>query len=111
MDSKALTTVLIVIICVLLFPLIIGAIAGVFGVLGSIIGGFFGLIGGLIGAIFGIIGGMIGAIFGAFGWIFDEPFHGVWLGGHFDSEDFLAVMVVVLVVVVVTRSNRVKSRR
>ena len=39
MESKALTTLLIIIACVFLFPVAIGILAGIFGILGGIIGG------------------------------------------------------------------------
>ncbi|HEU5146100.1 MAG TPA: hypothetical protein VFT90_05265 [Chryseosolibacter sp.] len=107
MDSKSVTTLLIVIICILLFPVIIGIIGGVFGVIGGIIGAVFGAIGGALGAIFGVIGAIFGAIFGVIGWIFDrdfywdEPFH------NFGS-DFATVLVLVIIVALVARSRSTK---
>lgn len=104
MDSKTLTTLLIVIVCILLFPLAIGIIGGVFGLFGSILGGIFGLIGGLFGVIFGVIGAILGAIFGVFGWVFDEH-HGGWPFNFFDGDLFTATLIVVIIVLLV-RSKR-----
>src|SRR5688572_2318297 len=53
--SSSTTTVLVVIVLLLSFPLWIG-----------LIGGLFGLVIGLFGAAFGIIAGVLGAIFGVF---------------------------------------------
>ena len=71
MDSKSVATLLIIIVCILLFPVAIGIIGGVFGLVGGILGAIFGAIGGVIGAIFGVIGAIFGAIFGFIGWLFD----------------------------------------
>lgn len=105
MDSKSLSTILIVIVCVLLFPLIIGIIGGVFGVVAGIIGAVFGAIGGAIGAVFGVIGAIFGAIFGIFGWIFgggDDYWHGPF---HFFDKDLFAAIALVIVAVLIVRSR------
>ena len=107
MDSKTLTTLFIVIVCILLLPLAIGIIGGVFGLIGTIIGGVFGLIGGLFGAVFGIIGSVFGAVFGFIGWLFGEPFH--WHGPDFFDGDIFAIVVVVLVVVMISRARRTRQ--
>lgn len=108
MDSKALTTVLIVIICVLLFPVAIGIVGGIFGLIGGVIGGIFGFIGGLFGLIVGAVASVFGAIFGLFGWMFNGHDHwGCWdcSFSFFDGE-VLAAAVLVLVIVMITRSKR-----
>jgi hypothetical protein len=104
MDSKTLTTVLIVIICVLLFPFLIGAIGGIVGLIGGIIGAVFGAIGGVIGAFFGLIAGIFGAIFGIFSWIFDGDFY--WDGPfHIFGSDVFTVIVLVIIAVLISRSR------
>jgi hypothetical protein len=104
MESKALTTVLIVILCALFIPAAIGIIGGVFGIVGSILGGIFGLIGGIFGGLMGLIGGFFGAVFGFFGWLFGAPFH--W---HFFGHDVLTIMVVIVVIVLLARSKNARS--
>ena len=107
MDSKTIATIMVVFICVLLFPVAIGIIGGVFGVIGGIIGGIVGLIGGIFGAIFGVIGSVFGAIFGIFGWIFGDHYH--WHGPiNFFNRDLFVVIALVLFVVFIARS---KARR
>ena len=105
MDPKTLTTLLIVIVCILLFPVILGVAGGIFGLVGSILGGVFGLIGGLFGAIFGLFGAIFGAFFGVFGWLFDGHYHAPWSHDFFDGDFFTAALIV-LVIVLVARSRR-----
>lgn len=109
MHSKTLTTVLIVIICVLLFPVVIGLIGGVFGIIGSIIGGLFGLIGGVFGAVFGLIGGLFAAVFSFIGWIFGFPFH--WDGPGFFHNDLFTVVILVLVIVMISRARNARPKK
>lgn len=106
MESKTLTTLVIVLMCILFFPIAIGIVGGIFGLIGTILGGFFGLIGGLIGGIFGIIGGMFGAIFGFFGWLFDWSWH--WPGAFFHS-DAATILVIIVVILLVSRSRRART--
>ena len=105
MDSKTLTTIIVVFICVLLFPLFIGIIGGIFGLIGGLIGGFVGLVGALFGAIFGVIGSIFGAIFGVFGWIFDDHFHWPHIG-FFNGELFIVIALVILIAML-SRSRRI----
>lgn len=104
MDSKTVATLLIVVVCILLFPVIIGIIGGIFGLIGGIIGAVFGAIGGAIGALFGVIGAIFGAIFGLIGWIFEGDFH--WDGPfHFFSSDAGTVLILVIIVALLARSR------
>lgn len=105
MDTKTLSIILTVIVCVLLFPLIILMIGGAFGVIGGIIGAVFGVLAGIIGAVFGIIGSIFAAIFGFFGWIFggwDSDWHGPF--PFFDTE-VAAVIAVIILAVLIARSR------
>src|SRR5687768_12146969 len=102
MDSKTIATIMVVFICVLLFPVFIAIVGGIFGVIGGIIGGLFGFIGWLFGTIFGAIGAVFGAFFGAFGWIFYDHWH--WPGSWF-NRDVLTVLALVLIVILISRSR------
>lgn len=104
MDSKTLSTVLVVIVCILLFPIIIGIIGGVFGLIGGIVGAVFGAITGLFGGLFGIIAGFFGAVFGLFAWLFDGDFY--WDGPfHIFGSDVFTVLILVVVIALVARSR------
>lgn len=102
MDSKTLTTVVIVIICIMLFPVVIGIVGGIFGVIGGVIGGVFGMIAGVFGAIFGLIGAVLGGIFG---W----ASHDFWDWGCsfnlFDGDAFGAIALVVVIILVARNRN------
>jgi hypothetical protein len=111
MDPKTVTTIIIVCICVLLFPLAIGIIGGIFGVIGSVIGGLFGLIGGVFGIIMGVIGAFLGAIFGVFGWIFDGEHRWGHHGINFFNRDVFALIIVVIVVLMISRSRATRTGR
>lgn len=102
MDSKTLTTVALVIICVLLFPVAIGIVGSVFGVVGGVLGGMFGIFAGVLGAIFGAIAAIFGAIFGIFGWGNFSPWH---CSFSFFDGDVLTAVILVVVVIMITRSR------
>jgi hypothetical protein len=101
MDSKTLTTVVVVFLCVLFFPVFIAVAGGLIGVLGAVAGGFAGIVGGIFGAIFGVIGGILSF----FGWIFESGFHCAW-PFHFSGGRMIAVFLAVLVVVMISRSRK-----
>lgn len=109
MDSKTLTTIAAVILCVLFFPLLIGIAGGLAGIFGSVIGGLFGFVGGIFGGIFGLLGGIIGAICGAVGWLFDGIFH---FGGpfHFGGGRLIALFIVVAILVMIARPDWYRRR-
>ena len=110
MDSKTLATILIVITCVLLFPVFIGIIGGVFGLLGGIFGAIFGAIGGIFGAFFAVIGAIFGAVFGVLGWLFDIDHYG-FRPFHIFDNDVLAAVVLVVVIVLLARSRSGQQTR
>jgi hypothetical protein len=105
MDSKALTTVVVVFLCILFFPVFIAVAGGFAGLFGAMIGGFLGIIGGIFGAIFGLIGGIIGGIFGFIGWIFGGGFHCGW-PFHFSGGRVIALLLVALIIAMISRSKR-----
>jgi hypothetical protein len=97
MQTKDSTThVLILVIIVLTFPIWIGIVGGVFGLVGGIAGGLFGLVTGMFGAVFRMIGIL-------FGWLFDWS-----CGGPFGwwSTELMAVLAIALVIVLASRSRR-----
>jgi len=93
MTDKTLTTIIVVFICIILFPIGIGLIGGLFGVV-------IGIFGSIIGVIGSIIGGVIGAIGSVFGWIFGAFF------GLFHWNIFLLVIVCLIIVLVARPRNR-----
>jgi hypothetical protein len=105
MDSKTLTTVVVVFLCVLFFPVFIAVAGGLVGILGAVVGGFVGIVGGIFGAFFGLIGAIIGGILSFFGWIFESGFHCAW-PFHFSGGRMIAVFLAVLVVVMIIRSRK-----
>ena len=81
---------------IIMIPVVIG-----------IIGGIFGVVVGLFGAIFGIIAGIFGAIFGGIFSIFD------WGGPdwHFGYHvNIFAVAAIALLIILVSKSSRTKNR-
>jgi hypothetical protein len=104
-QNSGTSTALIVILLVFTFPLWIGLVGGLFGMIIGLIGGAFGLVGGLFGAVFGIIGDIFGTIFGAigdgFGSLFDWGFHPF----HISLPKLVWVVAVVLLVVALSRKK------
>ncbi|MBL0741758.1 hypothetical protein [Chryseolinea lacunae] len=95
MQSRGLTTVLIVLLFVFTFPIWIGIAGALFGVIVGLFGAVFGIIGGIFGAIFG----MLGALFGwAFGWHWPFGFH--W-------PSFTTILIIALVVALISRSRKI----
>jgi hypothetical protein len=95
MATKTLGTVLVVLICILLFPVVIGIIGGAFGIVVGVFGAVFGVFVGLIGGIFGAIVGVFGAIFeGLFGWMHWGPHF-----SFFPSNVFTIAAIVVIVII------------
>lgn len=109
MDSKTLTTVAAVVLCVLFFPVFIAVAGGVVGVLGSVVGVLFGVIGGIFGGIFGVLGGIVGAISGLVGWLFDGIFH-FGPSFTFDGVRLIALFIVVMILVAIARPHRYRRR-
>ena len=66
----------------------------------GVIGGVFGLLVGIVGGVFGIIAGIFGAILGCAAWIFKGLFHLLFGWNHFGfhCNGFLLTALVVLVI-------------
>jgi hypothetical protein len=96
MASKTLATLLIIFCCIIFFPIAIG-----------IAGGLFGVIVGLCGAIFGIIAGMFGALFGVIGSLFGGIFH--W--HHNFHWNVFTMALVVILIVIISKSHKNNSKR
>jgi hypothetical protein len=107
METKPLTIILVVIVCVFMFPILIGAIGGFFGLIGGLLGGLFGLIGGLFGMIFGAIGQVIGATAGFFGWLFGSLFNFWDWNWGFHLSPF-SILIIAVVVILLARSRQAK---
>jgi hypothetical protein len=82
MTSKSSHTLVIVIICILAFPILIG----------------------IISTIFGIIAGIISAVFGGFAWLFGSFFQ-ICTYPFFGCNTFSAIAIV-LIVLLIVRSKR-----
>lgn len=97
MVTKTLGALLVVIACILMFPIFMALIGGAFGIV-------FGIIGGVFGAIFGVIGGIFGAVFGMFEWIFDGLFD--WHGpfGFWNCSPF-TIFILALIVALLLKSR------
>jgi hypothetical protein len=104
MITKTLGTIIIVFICILMFPVAFAIVGGAFGIV-------IGVLGAVFGAVMGVIGGVFGAIFGFFGWLFEGLFGWGW---HFDwpfrffNCNIFTLAAIVLVIALVARS---KSKR
>jgi hypothetical protein len=103
MLSKTVGTVVIIFICILMFPIAIGLIGGAFGIVVGVIGAVFG-------AIFGVIGGLFGAVFGFFGWLLDSlfgwgdmEFHGPF---GFVECNVLTWAIIVIVVALLVKGKK-----
>ena len=105
MDSRTLTTVVVVFLFVLFFPVFLAVAGGFVGVLGAVVGGFVGIIGGVFGAFFGLMGGIIGGLMSFFGWIFGGAFHWGW-PFHFSGGRIIAIFLAILIVGMISRSKR-----
>lgn len=99
MQSKSSTSsILIVVLIIFTFPVWIGLIGGLFGIIAGVFGAVFGAFGAILGGIFGAFGALLG---GFFGWIFDWdcPGYGDWNG--------LTIAIIILAVVLLSRSRKI----
>jgi hypothetical protein len=108
--STSGSTLLIVILLVLTFPIWIGIAGGLFG----LAMGLFGAAIGIIAALFGVLGGLLGAIFGAigkvFGWIFGGLFSWHYFPGiHLPGPFTIFLIVVVIALIIQSRKSPIKK--
>lgn len=94
--TSSASTVLIILIIIFTFPIWIGILGGLFGLIAGAFGAAIGIVAAIIGAVFGVIGGMIGAVFGG------------WSNGHYGMNVFLAIALV-LALVMLGRSRGEKK--
>jgi hypothetical protein len=99
MITKTLGTLIIVLICILVLPIGIAVVGGVFGIV-------IGVIGAVFGAIFSVIGTVFGSVFGAIGWFFDSLFGWDFDVRHFFGCDIYTVGMIAVVVALILRSSR-----
>jgi hypothetical protein len=97
--TKVLATIIIVLICIIMFPIGFG-----------IIGGVFGIIFGVFGAVFGAIGGIIGGIFSAIFGVFRFAFHGL-LGWDcprffFPHNNVFSIVVLAIIVAIIIKQRK-----
>jgi hypothetical protein len=97
------SSILVVLIILLTFPLWFGLGMGLFGLVAGLIGGLFGLIAGLFGAIIGIIAGIFKAIFhGIFGWghswNYDFP--------DYEMNGYVFLALLIVAALIITKRNK-----
>lgn len=108
--STSGSTLLIVILLVVTFPIWIGIAGGLFG----LAMGLFGAAIGIIAALFGVFGGLLGAIVGAigkvFGWLFGGLFSWNYFPGiHLQGPVTLLLVVLVIALIIQSRKSPVKK--
>jgi hypothetical protein len=99
MITKTIGTLLLLVVCIMFFPIAFAILGGVFGIVAGVLGAVFG---GIIGAI----GGVFGAIFGIFEWIFDGLFNWHWPFGFFGCNDMFMLGLVIVIVALAVRSKQ-----
>jgi hypothetical protein len=102
MLTKTLGTIFIVIVCIMVVPLGIGIIGGVFGIVVGVVGAVFG-------ALFGIIGSIFGALFGVFDWAFDDFFG--WNNFEFFDCNVFTLGIIAVVIAIAIKSRNEKGSR
>ncbi len=91
-------TVLIILLLVFTFPLWIGLLGGLIGLVAGLFGAAIGMIAGFFGAVIGLIGSLFGAVFG----VFHIPFS----GAPFMGFNFLLITCLVIALVMASRSRK-----
>ncbi len=109
-STSGSSTLLIVILLVLTFPIWIGIAGGLFG----LAMGLFGAAIGIVAALFGVLGGILGAIFGAigkvFGWIFGGLFSWNYFPGiHLPGPVTLLLIVLIIALIIQSRKSPIKK--
>jgi hypothetical protein len=101
--TKVLATLIIALMCIILFPIGIGIIGGVFGLVFGVFGAVFGAIGGIIGGIFGAIFGVFGSLFhGLFGWDCPRIF--------FPHNNLFSIVVLAIIVAIIIKQRKPTAR-
>ena len=105
MAVKTISTLFVIFLCIIFFPVIIGLGGALIGVTFGIFGAVFGVIGAIFGAIFGTIGAIFDGIFGhnnyhSFNWGFP--------GFHFSKTAF-AIILIGIVLILSRKSKKVKN--
>ena len=98
-SRSSASSVLLIVLLIVTFPIWIGIAGGLFGLIAGLFGAAIGLVAGIFGAIVGIFGAI-------FGWIFDWNVHMHWPVVFFGSGFFITIAIV-LVVVLITRSRKI----
>lgn len=99
MIAKTIGTIIIVLLAILMVPVGIGIIGGLFGIV-------VGIILAIVGSIAGLLGGIFRAIFDVLGWMFHGLFDWDWPFGFFSSNIFtLAAIVLVIALIARPKAN------
>jgi hypothetical protein len=97
MTSKTLTTVILIFLIIMAFPLVIG-----------FVGGVFGLLMGAFGAVIGLIAGAFGIVFGTIGKVFGSLFH--WHIPGFFGWNIFPLLIIGLILLLITRRSKNNAR-
>ena len=102
-SSSSTNSVLIIIVAILTFPIWIGILGGLFGLVVGGFGAVIGLIAGLFGLIIGAVGGIIGGIASIFDWTWNSGWDwnfGIWNG------NFFVILLIVMAVALIIRPRK-----
>jgi hypothetical protein len=103
--TSSTSTVLVIILLVLTFPVWIGLAGGLFGIVAGLFGAAIGIVAGVFGAIFGVLGAVLGGIFSIFDWHTDSHFPFVF---HFPFK-LMVIGMIIFAIVLLSRSKKAKQ--
>ena len=103
--AKSTSTILIVVLFILTFPIWIGLAGGIFGLVMGLFGAAVGIIAGIFGAIAGILGAIFGVVAELFSWIFGGIFNFDIYSPHISFPRPFTLLLIILVAVLVMRSR------
>lgn len=92
-SNTSTSTILIVVLLIVTFPLWIG-------IAGGILGGVIGIFGAVFGAIIGLFGAVFGGIMSLFGCLFSWNFHGPFV---FWNTSILTIFTIILLFVILSK--------
>jgi hypothetical protein len=104
--TSSTSSVLIIILIVLTFPIWIGLAGGIFGIVAGLFGAAIGIIAGVFGTIFGLIGAILGGVFSIFDW--DNSWHFPFVF-HPSGLKFVIIAMIIFGIVLLSRTKKTKQ--